>query len=92
MCSSVHTGNGLTQIENAGYNSEIWLHGVHLLVSKASMTTGIIVFTFGYHIMFQYDTCMINERPLGYRGMNAFKSQSPRPLGHVEYKHNHPTK
>jgi len=41
MCSSVRTGDGLTQIENAGYNSEIWLRGVRLLVSEASVTTGI---------------------------------------------------
>jgi len=42
MCSSVRTGDGLTQIKNTGYNSEIWLRGVCLLVSEASTTTGII--------------------------------------------------
>ena len=42
MCSSVCIGNRLTQIENAGYNLETWLHRVHLLISEASTTTGII--------------------------------------------------
>jgi len=50
MCSSVHTGDRLTQIENMGYNSEIWLRGVHLLVSEASATTGITLLLLNSHV------------------------------------------
>jgi len=31
----------LTQIENVGYGSEMWLRGVRLLVSEASATAGL---------------------------------------------------
>jgi len=36
-----YIGSRLTQIKNAGYNSETWLCRVCLLISEASTTTGL---------------------------------------------------